>query len=759
MPFNFSKTHLLILSVLASQTALAQQKPIQKDENHVEKLVITASPLKRSILQSATPVSILSGEELEKNQSATLGETLKSLPGVNSTYFGPVSSSPIIRGLDGPRVKVMQNGMDSSDASRVGPDHIATTESATASQIEVLRGPATLLYGSGAIGGVVNVVDNRLPKERQDETNGRVSALYDTVSSERTLSTDINGGSGDFAWHFDGYTRQTDDYDVPEFTLEDGDLVDTIENSKIDSSGFTIGAGWIGDDVTASFAYGRLDTDYGIPGHSHGEHDAHDEDHDEDHDEELHAVDGHDEEEHGEEDVFARMQQDRFQSVLDWNNLDGWLTEAHWHNAYTDYQHSEIEEGEVGTTFTNDSLESRLWGKHKALNGWEGVIGLHYTHSDFSAEGEEAFTPSTETTSTALFVLEEKTIGNFLWQLGARVEHVNHKPDNNFFVDSEVVANFDDVSYTANSASAGFVYSLGNDQSLALNYAHSERAPSAAEIFSNGIHISTSTYEVGAGFDLVIDDSDPDEIEFTLIQSSQDVRKEVSNNLDITYRVQTEHLQANFSVFYNQINDYIFQQNTGLEFHDEEHEDEHHDEHEELHEDEHEADEHEGEHEDEHGHEEEGSPVYVFNQQDAVLYGFEADVDWHINQNIRISGFTDLIRAKLDGNSDGNRNIPRIPPMRIGAELHWEANNWHLELGATHYSKQDKIADFETETNGYTLVSASVNYYTSVGDTDMTFYLRGNNLTNELAKVHSSFLKDEAPLPARSFVLGTKIRF
>lgn len=754
MPFNVSKTHFLILSALASQTAFSQEKPIQKDENHVEKLVITSSPLQRSILQSATPVSILSGEELEKNQSATLGETLKSLPGVNSTYFGPVSSSPIIRGLDGPRVKVMQNGMDSSDASRVGPDHIATTESATASQIEVLRGPSTLLYGSGAIGGVVNVVDNRLPKERQDETNGRVSALYDTVSSERTLSTDMNGGAGEFAWHFDGYSRQSDDYEVPQFTLEDGDIVDTIDNSEIDSSGFTIGAGWIADDVTVSFAYGRLDTDYGIPGHSHGEHD-----HEDEHDEEDHDEDEHHEEEHGEEDVFARMQQDRFQAVLDWNNLEGWLTEAHWHNSYTDYQHSEIEEGEVGTTFTNDSLESRLWGKHKSLNGWQGVVGLHYTHADFSADGEEAFTPSTETTSTALFVLEEKTIGNFLWQLGARVEHVNHAPDNHFFIDSEVDASFDDVSYTANSASAGFVYSLGDEQSLAFNYAYSERAPSAAEIFSNGIHISTSTYEVGAGFDLLIDDSDPDEIEFSLVQSNQEVKKEVSGNLDITYRIQTDDLQANFSVFYNQIDDYLFQQNTGLEFHDEEHEDEHHDDHDE-HDEEGHGDEHEGEHEDEHEDQhEEGSPVYVFNQQDAVLYGFEADIDWHINQNIRISAFTDLIRAKLEGNDNGNRNIPRIPPMRLGAELHWEDNNWHLEFGATHYAKQDKIADFETQTDGYTLISASVNYYTNVGDTDMSFYIKGNNLSNELARVHSSFLKDNAPLPGRSFVLGTKINF
>jgi iron complex outermembrane receptor protein len=730
MPFNLSKISLLVLAVIASRPVLSADKSTQKDENDIEKLIITASPLGRSILQSSTPVSILSGEELEKNQSATLGETLKSVPGVNSTYFGPVASSPIIRGLDGPRVKVVQNGMDSSDASRVGPDHIATTEISTATQIEVLRGPSTLLYGSGAIGGVVNVVDNRLPKTRQEGLSGRVSALHDTVSNERTVSTDINGGKDKFALHLDAFSRKSDDYDIPDFTLKDGDIIDTLENSDIDSQGFTLGAGWIGDDVTLSLAYGRLETDYGIPGHAHDEHGE----------EEGHEEEGHDEEMEEEAAVFARMKQDRFQSVIDWKNLSGWFTEAHWHNAYTKYQHSEIEGGEVGTTFKNDSLESRLWAKHAPVNGWQGVVGLHYTNSDFAAVGEEAFTPSTESISNALFVLEEKSVGDFLWQLGARLEHVSHKPDNAFFIASEVDADFDDVSHTANSLSAGFVYQVDENQSFAVNYAHSERAPSSAEIFSNGIHISTSTYEVGAGFDLVIDDSDPDDLEFTLLQSNKEIKKEVSNNLDLTYRVQTEHLHANFTVFYNQIDNYLFQQNTGLEFH------------------EHEEELATKELEDE-GHEEEGLPIYVFNQQDAELYGFEADVDWHLNDNLRMSAFTDFTRAKLSSNDDENTNLPRIPPMRFGTELHWEQGNWHAELGATYYSKQDKIADFETQTDAYTIVSAAFNYYLSLSSIDMKFYLKANNLTNELATVHSSFLKDDAPLPARSFVLGTKVNF
>ena len=167
MTFKFSPLCLAVITAMSVITVIsgnvhAADKEIQKDEHDIETLLITASPLKRTVLESSTPVTVISGEQLDQNQAATLGETLKNIPGVNSSYFGPVSSSPIIRGLDGPRIKVVQNGLDASDASRVGPDHTVSTESSTATQIEVLRGPATLLYGSGAIGGVVNVVDNRL---------------------------------------------------------------------------------------------------------------------------------------------------------------------------------------------------------------------------------------------------------------------------------------------------------------------------------------------------------------------------------------------------------------------------------------------------------------------------------------------------------------------------------------------------------------------------------------------------------------------
>ena len=728
--FSYS---LLSLAVITS-FAQAQDKPTQKDEHDIETLVITATPLNRSVLESATPVSIVAGEELKQRLAPTLGETLKNLPGVHSTYFGPVSSSPIIRGLDGPRIKVVQNGLDVSDASRVGPDHIVSTEAATATQIEVLRGPATLLYGSGAIGGVVNIVDNRLPRVTREGVEGEVSYLHDSVSSEDTFSVNLDGGAGQFAWHFDAFDRKTGNFDIPGPAEVGGDE-DTgeLDNSFIDANGYTGGIGWVGDDMRAAFSYGNIESEYGIPGH------AHEEEHE---DEEE-----HDEEGHGEEEIFGRLKQERYQGMIDWLNIDGFLTELHLHTAFTDYDHAEIEEGEVGTVFENETLETRLWAKHKKIAGWEGVLGVNHVDVDFSALGEEAFSPATETETTAIFLLEEKRSGNFLWQLGARLEDTEIAPDNRFFEhdeDHEEEAheeehediNFSSQSYTSVSLSAGVVWTMSEDSSFAFNFAHSERAPTSAEIFSNGLHIATGTFEVGAGLEI---EQEGDEIEF--VQSSSSVREEVSNNLDLTYRYSGDHVEASFSVFFNQIDDYLYQQSTGLFF-----EDDH------GHEDEHEDEMHEGE---EHEGEEEGLPIFLFSQQGADIYGFEAEIDWHINDNLRLDTYADLTRAEL---SDGS-NVPRIPPMRIGAELHWEADNWHAELGATYYAKQDDIANFETETDSYTLLNASLNYYTSLGDAEWVLFVKGKNLSDKLARVHSSFIKDEAPLPGRSIIIGTRISF
>jgi iron complex outermembrane receptor protein len=697
---------LAVLAVLASQ-ANAQQKDIQKDEHDIETLVINASPLKRTVLESSTPVTIISGEELDQNQAATLGETLRNVPGVHGSYFGPVASSPIIRGLDGPRIKVVQNGLDASDASRVGPDHQVATETSTASQIEVLRGPATLLYGSGAIGGVVNVVDNRLPLARQEGVSGELFAKYDNVADAKTFSTDINGGIDNFAWHFDAYDRNTSDFKIPvPANINESGGNSKLTNSAMDANGYTLGGAWITDNNRVALSYGRMDSEYGIV---------------------------------GEEGVYIKLQQDRYQGVVDWKNLDSFFTSVHWQNAYTDYQHSEFDGDQIGTTFKNESMESRLWAEHAVLLGWKGVAGLHYNYLDFSAIGDEAFTPPTKTNSLAVFLMEERKVDALLWQLGGRVEQFSHDVDNNFFaqLSQQNPIFFDKKDYTAISGSAGAVWTLNDQSSIAFNYAYSERAPSASEMFSYGPHIGSGTFEIGGGFQIAEKNG-----EYNVIQTTQDMDKEVSNNIDLTYRYDVETWNATFSLFNNQVSNYIFEQRTDLVF--------------------------SGEslitqatfeqnitENGESGDESDGLPVIIFSQQDARLYGFEAQVDWHLSEEWRWEVFTDYTRAKLDSGG----NVPRIPPMRVGSSLHYEYGNWHAEVEAIRNSKQDKIAIFETDSKGYTMLSASANYYLDLDNIDMTIYLKGENLSNQEGRVHSSYLKDEAPLPARSFSIGVRARF
>ena len=706
MKSNYSPLVIALLAAMSS-TAYAEEKNLQKDETDIERVLITASPIKRTVLESSTPVTILSGEELDQNQAATLGDTLKSVPGVHSSYYGPVASSPIIRGLDGPRIKVVQNGLGASDASRVGPDHQVSTETSTATQIEVLRGPATLLYGSGAIGGVVNVVDNRLPTQRQEGVSGEVFAQYDNVAEAKTLSTDLNAGSGDFAFHIDGYTRKTDDYKIPVPADIDADGGSTtLANSDIDASGYNLGAGWITDDMRVAFSYGHMDSDYGLP---------------------------------GEEGVFIKLNQDRYQGVMDWNNLDGFIQAVHWQNAYTDYEHSEIEGAEIGTTFKNESIESRLWAEHAPVYGWKGIVGLHYNHSDFEAIGEEAFTPPTKTDSIAAFLMEEKKVGSLLWQVGTRVEQSAHDVDNDFFtaLSSSNSVSFNDKDYDAVSGSAGVVWSINDRHSLAFNYAYSQRAPSASEIYAYGPHIGSGTYEVGGGFELSNNAG-----QYSVVQSNDSMDKEVSNNLDLTYRYTGDTWNANVSIFNNDISDYVFESFTDLVISDG-------------------AFISSADYENqvavsgEPDDEADGLPVVLFAQQDARLYGYEAQVDWHLNDDWRLEVFTDYTRAKLDSGG----NVPRIPPMRVGSSVHYEYGNWHTEVEVIRNAKQDQIADNETSTKGYTMLSASANYYLDLGDVDMTIYIKGDNLTDQEGRVHSSYLKDEAPLPGRSVSLGVRARF
>ncbi len=698
----------------------------------IENIVVTASVLGSSVLESVTPVSVIDEYKLRKIQAETLGETLKNTPGVHSTYFGPVASSPVIRGNDGPRVKIVQNGLDVSDVSRIGPDHNVAANSTSATQVEVLRGPATLQYGSGAIGGVVNVVDNRIPSEVPVGIEGDVEANYATVNDGKYGRFNLTGGQKNIAFHVDGFKRKTDNADIPGYASVSPDADEqsgTLENSQMDTTNITAGLSLVDEQGYFGFAVEKLDNLYGVPGHSHAHEEAH-----EGETEEEHA-------EHAEEDEDAGTQLDvdmtRYQAAGEWYSPFKGVSSLKFGAAYTDYEHVEIEDGQVGTRFTNQGSDIRLAATHADIDAWHGVFGLQYHNSDYTAEGDEAYTPPTETESMALFLVEQKKFGSVILELGGRLERTTYNADSIDFElevaeheEHELAFNFDEYAFTSSSLSAGVNWEYTPGYSVALTLSRNERAPSMQELFSAGQHLATQTFEVGLVYDM-------DE-EGEVSENLRSVKEEVSNNIDVTFRKFSGDSGYTLSFFYNQADDYIYQSATGLTALSHAHEEE-----------ENGVDEIEAHDE----HAEEGTPVYYFNQDDATIYGMEAEGFVDLNLNWRVSVFGDYIRAKIDTD-----NLPRIPPLRLGSTISYEGEALSSELSVVWYDEQTKTTVYETPTEGYTLVNASVDY--RVSDTqDWTVYVRANNLFDEEARVHTSFLKDQAPLPGRNFTLGTRFSF
>ncbi|MFQ3248671.1 MAG: iron complex outermembrane receptor protein [Glaciecola sp.] len=722
------------------------------EKSSIEIFDVTASAFHASTIESAAPVSVISGDELRKKQASTLGDTLKNEVGVHSTFYGSVASSPIIRGLDGPRVLVTQNGLDSGDASRVGPDHVVATDASTATQIEVLRGPATLFYGSGAIGGVVNVVDQRIPDNNDWE--GEVATDRNTNNSEETFSANLKGGKGSLAFNLQAFYRDADDYRIPGFAEnpelhddeemhdedeahnEEAESKGVVENSASNSKGITVGASYLMENGHVGFSVEHLSSLYGVPGHAHSE----------------------------DETVEGDLQQNRYQ-ISSKHQLDSeWFSALNTGFAYTDYQHAEIEDGQIGTVFGNISQEARIELIHQTIAGWRGGFSFHYKASDFEAIGDEAFTPPSETRNFGLGIIEEQHFGDVLFQLGARIEKVKIDVPSIQLNVPEFIAEHSDAehdeeahdeeheetadfgflnsssaSFTPISASIGAVWDFTTGYNLGLSFVHAQRAPSSAEVYSFGPHIGTSTYEVGTFYTL------NDEGEVALNESGLNVEK--SNNIDISLRKFSGEFGFVLNAFYNQVQDYYVASNTSFVF-EGEHE---HDEHEEL----------EEEPNDEHMHEahEDELPVYLYSADDVDLYGFEAQLNWQATASLQIQAQADMVRSKLKEQRGNSRYLARTPPSRLGLSANYVFGNWQAELSLHRYFAQDRLAEFETATDAYSLLDLDLNYVTSYKNTDVTFYLKGRNLADEEARVHTSFLKDLTPVQGRSFVLGARLQF
>tara|TARA_R110000751_G_scaffold33901_4_gene84326 strand:- start:101946 stop:104321 length:2376 start_codon:yes stop_codon:yes gene_type:complete len=699
----------------------------------IEVIDVYATPIHMSVMESASPVSVLSGETLRRQQASTLGDSLKKLPGVQSNFHGGVASTPIIRGLSGPRVLISQNGLDVSDVSRVGPDHSVASEASTAQQIEVLRGPATLFYGSGAVGGVVNVVDGRVPTD--NTTRGEWLLETSSVDDKKLGSFNLTTGYESFGFYADGYWRESNDYDVPVAPDADSDEPQehVVKNSSEKSDGVTLGASYLFDSGYVGLAIEQFNREYGIPGHSHG------------------GGEGE------EENVYADLEQTRIQLLGELNLDNPWINKINLRVGFTDYEHAEIEEGAVGTLFENETHEIKLDFIHNPIADWNGGISFHYKNSDVAAQGEEAFTPPSEAQTIALAIIEEKHFGDVLLQFGARIERVtidannvllpmldahghdeaeevvdDHDHDHDHEEEASVTRVFElDHEFTPVSLSAGLVWDFTPGYNLGLSISRSERAPSAAELLSFGAHIGTGTYEVGALFALHDDGS-------SIGLTTKNIDLETANNIDLTLRKTQGDIGFVLNAFYNQVDNYYYQTSTGLfaeSSHDHEHEHE-------------ESSVEEDEHTDE-------LPVYLFQTDDVILHGFEAQIAWQASDTFKATLFSDYVRARLKDGGD----LPRTPPLRFGSQFSYEAARLSAHLDITRYQEQDRVSSDETTTGGYTLVDASVSYDLPVTNQDIAVFLKGSNLTDTEARVHTSFLKDIAPRPGRSISVGVRGNF
>jgi len=502
------KPLLVVIAALFAHQTVAAETNTTID---LATVPVTGNPLGVSSDEMVVPVSILSGRELSLKRESTLGDTLNGIPGVSATSFGPNSSRPVIRGLDAERVRIMQNGIGILDASSLSFDHAVSLDPLVIEQIEVIRGPAALLYGGSAVGGVVNAIDHRIPTEKLEGIAGRAEASAGGADSQNNLAGVVDIGNGKIAVHADAYTRKTSDLDIPGFAVSsrknraDGTARDNrgkLVNSNASGEGGALGASLTFDDGYAGISYSGFRNNYGTV---------------------------------AEPTVRADMQSDRWDFASEIRELGSVVERLKFKLAHTDYQHQEIENGEVGTTFKNRGLEGSFEAGHTSIGKLKGVLGFQFQNSNFEALGDEAFVPSVNTQSKALYIYEELPLDQLKLSFGGRIEHVTL--DAAAFKDVAAKNN----SFNPASYAFGGLYTFNSNWSLATNLSHNERAPSYFELYANGAHLATGQYEIG----------------------NPDFDKERSNGVDAQMRWKDGKNSFNFGAYYTRFSSFLGLLDTG----------------------------------------------------------------------------------------------------------------------------------------------------------------------------------------------------
>lgn len=476
-----TKTYLFAAAGVAALIAGPAHAQAAKE---VEEFVVTAAPYVVSMDSVTTSVEVLKRDDLDTAPSAGLGDVLSGLPGVRSTFFGPGASRPVIRGLAGPRVLVLSNGVGMIDASALSPDHQVANDPQEAERIEVLRGPSALAYGGSAIGGIVNIIDDRISNQRVEGLHGRMLASGTTVDDGVAASAALKAGVGNWVFSLDGLHRESSDYDVPvpaesrrlmasegeEFL---GPVDSTVSNTAVDLQAYGGGVSYVGERGFLGLAVKRTETTYGVPGHVHG----HEEDHEHEHEHEE-----HEEEEGG---VVIDLKQTRYDLrgglQLDLGIFDQLKVSA----GYADYEHAELEDGEVGTQFLSEGWEARAELVQKAKDGWQGAVGFQALARNLDAQGDEAYVPSTDIQEVGVFTLQRFDRETWGVEGGLRLDR------------RELETSDTSRDFTNVSGSVGGFLRPAEGWFLGLSASRTARAPTEAELFADGAHAATRGYEVG----------------------------------------------------------------------------------------------------------------------------------------------------------------------------------------------------------------------------------------------------------------------
>ena len=718
LPVSFQKIGLASALVSAQMISSAQAEELTPASNlQLDKVVISAHSFDQGQDEMAQPATLLTDEALNRQRAVSLGETLSSQPGIHNSSYGSSVGRPVVRGMSGARVKVLQDGIDTLDASSISPDHGVNADTQNAKKIEVLRGPSTLMYGSGAFGGVVNVVDERIPTGLA-EPETRVRMQYDSVNQGKTVginhadSLDLSSGN-EVHWRLSASHFRSDEYELPELAEhdehEEGESEDeheehasedTLANSDISySNNITLGSSYVFPSGYAGIAFSESKSEYGLPGHVHHEDHADGE-----------TVEEH--EEHESDGARIEMRQRRIDLDGRFDQPMSGIEAAKFRIGFNDYRHDEIEEREVGTKFRRKGFEGRT---EILLSPVEGLfqtelsqaVGIQFSQDNFKAIGEEAVVPETDSSVVGVFWLGKTQVADWGIELGARLEQAQLSPDQpdniNAICGSEGLSidEYKDKDFDTHSLSLGLVRDLNfaNAEGWQVigSVTSAQRAPTTQELFSCGAHAATQTFDVG----------------------NPNLKVEEALNIEVGVRKTQGKLTAGLNVYQNQISDFIYAQNAGREV--------------------------------------DGFGQYNFVQQDATFVGGELDLAFQLLEGLTLTGMADRVRAD---------DLPRIPADRIG--LGFEASSmalfstqsdWVLFGQWQQIQKQDQVADNEEVSLGYDLLTLGMTYQSVLANSEYSIGIKANNLLDEEIRQHTSFVKGQAPQPGRNISLALDLKF